>query len=159
MIFTRKTSNPYQSCTFSSLITWVLITYGHFFLTIVTIWFLNQIVLYITVPKTNIFVCVLNTYVEIFDFKAQSPTCRPVLNWRYGNETAISAQYKNHKYVQTSQTQGCKVFLLTVKGQLNSEWIYEVIVSPNKPTKNYKDFCSTKENKNCITFFGDFSWL
>ena len=113
MIFTRKTSNPYQSCTFSSLITWVLITYGHFFLTIVTIWFLNQIVLYITVPKTNIFVCVLNTYVEIFDFKAQSPTCRPVLNWRYGNETAISAQYKNHKYVQTSQTQGCKVFLLT----------------------------------------------
>ena len=27
------------------------------------------------------------------------------------------------------------------KGQLNSEWIYEVIVSPKMPTKNWKDFC------------------
>ena len=26
------------------------------------------------------------------------------------------------------------------KGQLNSEWIYEVIVSPKVPTKNFKDF-------------------
>ena len=27
------------------------------------------------------------------------------------------------------------------KGQLNSEWIYDVIVSPKMPTKNFKDFC------------------
>ena len=27
------------------------------------------------------------------------------------------------------------------KGQLNSECIYEVIVSPKMPTKNLKDFC------------------
>ena len=27
------------------------------------------------------------------------------------------------------------------KGQLNSEWIYEIIVSPKMPTKNFKDFC------------------
>ena len=27
------------------------------------------------------------------------------------------------------------------KGQLDSEWIYEVIVSPKMPTKNYQDFC------------------
>ena len=27
------------------------------------------------------------------------------------------------------------------RGQLNSEWIYEVIVSPKMPTKNYQDFC------------------
>ena len=26
------------------------------------------------------------------------------------------------------------------KGQLNWEWIYEVIVSPKMQTKNYKDF-------------------
>ena len=32
------------------------------------------------------------------------------------------------------------VFLLA-NGQLNSEWIYEVIVSPKMQTKNYKDFC------------------
>jgi hypothetical protein len=29
------------------------------------------------------------------------------------------------------------------KGQLNSEWIYVVIVSPKIPTKNYRDFCPT----------------
>ena len=42
-----------------------------------------------------------------------------------------------------------RLFLLTLhgkkillfKGQLNSEWIYEVIVSPKVPTKNCKDFC------------------
>ena len=33
------------------------------------------------------------------------------------------------------------------KGQLNSEWIDEVIVSPQKPTKNYKDFCPTKQTR------------
>ena len=30
---------------------------------------------------------------------------------------------------------------LDAKGQLNSEWIYKVIVSPKMPTKNYQDFC------------------
>ena len=28
-----------------------------------------------------------------------------------------------------------------LKGQLNSEWIYEVIVSSKIATKNYRDFC------------------
>ena len=30
---------------------------------------------------------------------------------------------------------------VSTKGQLNSEWIYEVIVSSKMPTKNYQDFC------------------
>jgi hypothetical protein len=34
-----------------------------------------------------------------------------------------------------------------LKGQLNSEWIYEVIVSPKMQTKNYKDFCPTKQTR------------
>ena len=33
------------------------------------------------------------------------------------------------------------------KGQLNSELIYEVIVSPKMQTKNYKDFCLTKQTR------------
>ena len=33
------------------------------------------------------------------------------------------------------------------KGKLNSEWIYEVIVSPKMPTKNFKDFCPTKQKR------------
>ena len=28
-----------------------------------------------------------------------------------------------------------------IKGQLNSEWIYEVIVSPKMPTKKFPDIC------------------
>ena len=28
------------------------------------------------------------------------------------------------------------------KGQLNSEWIYEIIISPKMPKKKYKDICS-----------------
>ena len=31
------------------------------------------------------------------------------------------------------------------KGQLDSEWIYEIIVCPKMQTKNYKDFCPTKQ--------------
>ena len=31
--------------------------------------------------------------------------------------------------------------IVFVKGQLNSEYIYEVIVSPKIPTKNYRNFC------------------
>ena len=36
-----------------------------------------------------------------------------------------------------------KVYLDVTKDQLKSEWIYEVIVSPKIPTKNYRDFCPT----------------
>ena len=35
------------------------------------------------------------------------------------------------------------LLLAVTKGQLDSEWIYEVIVSPKMPTKNYQDFCPT----------------
>ena len=45
---------------------------------------------------------------------------------------------------------------LNTKGQLDSEWIYEVIVSLKKPTKNYKDFCPTKQTRIVALFFGDF---
>ena len=34
-----------------------------------------------------------------------------------------------------------------IKGQLSSEWIYEVIVSLKMQTKNYKYFCPTKQTR------------
>ena len=37
-----------------------------------------------------------------------------------------------------SYTWGFSTFF---QGQLNSEWIHEIIVSPKKPTKNCQDFC------------------
>ena len=51
------------------------------------------------------------------------------------------------------------------KGQLNSEWIYEVIVSPKMPTKIFPDFCPTKQTRIVaifLWFFGEcrqFFWL
>ena len=47
------------------------------------------------------------------------------------------------------------------KGQLNSEWIYEVIVSPKMPTKHLKDFCpgSLLEGRaEILQFFSEFNW-
>ena len=41
------------------------------------------------------------------------------------------------------------------KGQLNSEWIYEVIVSPKMPTKDFPDFCPTKQTK-IVALLGGF---
>ena len=52
------------------------------------------------------------------------------------------------------------------KGQLNSEWIYEVIVSPKIQTKNYKNFCPSIQTRIVALFFsnflvsvGSFFWL
>ena len=45
------------------------------------------------------------------------------------------------------------------KGQLNSEWIYEIIVSPKMQTKIYKDFCLTKKNEDRSTFLVIFLWV
>ena len=41
----------------------------------------------------------------------------------------------------------------STKGQLNSEWIYEVIVSPQMTTKNYKDFCPTIQTRVVVLFW------
>ena len=38
------------------------------------------------------------------------------------------------------------------KGQLNSEWIYEVIVSPKKPTKNFQISVQPSQDKNLEIF-------
>ena len=42
------------------------------------------------------------------------------------------------------------------KGQLNSESIPEVILSPKMQIKNYKDFCPTKQTRIVALFVGDF---
>ena len=55
------------------------------------------------------------------------------------------------------------VFFLNVlcnskEGQLNSEWIYEDLVSPKMPTKNYQDFCPLKFIRGYCRNLGNF-WL
>ena len=42
------------------------------------------------------------------------------------------------------------------KGQLNSESIHEVILSPKMQIKNYKDFCPTKQTRIVALFVGDY---
>ena len=49
--------------------------------------------------------------------------------------------------------------LFFLKGQLNSEWIYEVIVLPTMPTKNCKDFCPTKQARIVALFWVIFWWV
>ena len=54
---------------------------------------------------------------------------------------------------------GLKKVKDAAKGQLNSEWIYEVIVSPKVPIKNYKDFCPTKQTRIVALFLVIFWWV
>ena len=44
------------------------------------------------------------------------------------------------------------------KGQLNSEWIYEVIVSPKMPIKNLKDFCPGRLLEGMPEILRIFGW-
>ena len=48
-----------------------------------------------------------------------------------------------------------RYYLLVLKGQLNSERIYEVIVSPKMPTNDFQDFCPTKQTK-IVALLGGF---
>ena len=46
----------------------------------------------------------------------------------------------------------------TIKGQLISEWIYEVIVSPKIRMKNWLDFCPVgAQDRDLVLFVGDSS--
>ena len=57
----------------------------------------------------------------------------------------ISLGLVQPNYVKNECTLVCHIAFEIFKGQLNSEWIYEVIVSPKMQTKNYKDFYPTKQ--------------
>ena len=57
----------------------------------------------------------------------------------------ITYNYIRSRTILWVDTKAFKGKLKFVKGQLNSEWIYEVIVSPKMQAKNYKDFCPTKQ--------------
>ena len=62
----------------------------------------------------------------------------------------------------TPQPQICPSWLKHLgyfKGQLNSELIYEVIVSPKMQTKNYKDFCPTIQTRIVALFLVIFWWV
>ena len=48
--------------------------------------------------------------------------------------------------------------MFPIKGQLNSEWIYEVIVSPKTPTENYRDFCPVSLLEGRAEISVSFGW-
>ena len=52
-----------------------------------------------------------------------------------------------------------RISVLPSKGQLNSEWIYEVIVSPKMTTKNLKDFCPGSLLEGRVEILKDFGGL
>ena len=60
---------------------------------------------------------------------------------RYGSYFAIDSVRLHNCEPGTYQEITMLNFPEICKGQLNSEWIYEVIVSLKMPTKNCQDFC------------------
>ena len=62
-------------------------------------------------------------------------------------EAVVEAETNERTKAASKLSEMCKAlkveefFWGDPKGQLNSEWIYEVIVSPKIPTKNCRDFC------------------
>ena len=76
--------------------------------------------------------CHLKCFFSIVDlfFMFTRKKCRSFVK----KESEIFSVQMNKRW----STIGNKLF---IKGQLNSEWIYEVIVSPKMPTKHFSDFC------------------
>ena len=80
-------------------------------------------------------------------------SCRlSILEWLYGHKLLYLHSFRFH--------------VLTIilkmwigKGQLNSEWIYEFIISPKMQTKNYKDFCPTIQTRIIALFLVIFWWV
>jgi hypothetical protein len=77
--------------------------------------------------------------------------------------TRISAHLLESKFIREMHMALCtnswqrvhwNLFELTplLQGQLNSEWIYEVIISPKMQNKNYKDFCPTIQTRIIALF-------
>ena len=83
------------------------------------------------VKKRKIFVCFCN------QVDKQNKTTFKKCNFE--KEISVWSDKKRNK--------NSKEVLDICKGQLNSEWIYEVIVSHKMPTKNYKNFCPTKQTR------------
>jgi hypothetical protein len=55
---------------------------------------------------------------------------------------ARPSYYNCEQLDQITKTQPkIKISDYSTKGQLNSGWIYDAIVSPKMPTKIFKDFC------------------
>ena len=61
--------------------------------------------------------------------------------------------WEGHKNMTKSSN-----FFDTTKGQLTTEWIYEVIVSPKMPTKNFKDFCPGSLLEGRAEILAIFGW-
>ena len=58
--------------------------------------------------------------------------------------SSLAARENHTIYAMTIGPGGATVYMIwqsALKGQLNSEWIDEVIVSPKMPTNNFLDFC------------------
>ena len=78
----------------------------------------------------------------------------------------MEQSYITHRLTRYSRVRDISIKSFSIKVQLNSEWIYEVIVSPKMQTKNYKNFCPTKQTRIMALFsvdilvsVGSFFWL
>ena len=65
--------------------------------------------------------------------------------------SSISSNVSTRDPIGSKKSSSIAKFLIQkimfIKGHLNLEWIYQVIVSHKMPIKNYKDFCPTKQTR------------
>ena len=73
----------------------------------------------------------------IFGYKMSIPYHSTLEIKIWGNMFKFGWNKKNKDFEQKKSW----IWYIYPKSQLNSKWIYEVIVSSKIPTKNYRDFC------------------
>ena len=94
--------------------------------------------------------------VPIFNDAMKRGLGESVFHYRFLAFAGDSTAYEKLRQPHNGSTEILK--LVFIKGQLNSKWIYEVIVSPEMLTNNYQDFFpgSLVEGKTEILVI--FSW-
>ena len=81
----------------------------------------------------------MNMYCDCEVVKIKSESKKPGQHWHCNCDFGMNFLANSYFKYQISHDKTFK--MRYTKDQLNSEWIYEVIVSPRMQTKNYKDFC------------------
>ena len=105
--------------------------------------------------------CIKTRYIE-----EKSYLKSVILGWCIGNIGHVSCTYITSGWQNSNNVTvnlQTSVFIdylekIVVKGQLNSEWIYEIIVSPKVQTKNLKDFCPGSLLKGRVEILQIFGW-
>ena len=94
--------------------------------------------------------------VPIFNDAMKRGLGESVFHYRFLAFAGDSTAYEKLRQPYNGSTEILK--LVFIKRQLNSKWIYEVIVSSKIPTKNYRDFCPGSLSEGRAEIWKKFGW-